>query len=511
MKAETSRPRSRLGRWSDRLGIRWHIFGYLLVFVALMMVLLWVFEILLLDPFYRAIRIRSIQNTAQSIAKSIDDADLTTQLDELTRQPDLYVRIFDQYGNSVYNSFSGPMSMIHGISKEQAANFYYEAQENDGTILELFDKDFPNPFDDGYRRPKDDNFGGKGSGSFTTLMVYGQLVTAQDGRTLLVLLSSALTPVNTTVETLKVQFLCLAGVFLVLSGAVALLLSRRIGGPLVSLNKSAAVLATGKYDVTFDGRGYREVSELSGTLNYAAGELSKVEGLRQELIANVSHDLRTPLTLIAGYGEMMRDIPGENTPENVQIIIDETQRLTGLVNDMLDLAKLQAGSQTLSPQPLSLTRLVEEVLQRYQRLVEREGYIITFSHQGEAMVSGESSKLSQVIYNLINNAINYTGSDKTVRVVQESADGWVTLSVLDSGPGVDPAHQPYIWDRYYKVDKSHKRAAIGTGLGLSIVKGVVELHGGRYGVENNPGSGSRFWFSLPLLPLEIDAPAPDQE
>ena len=83
----------------------------------------------------------------------------------------------------------------------------------------------------------------------------------------------------------------------------------------------------------------------------------------------------------------------------------------------------------------------------------------------------------------------------------------MTLSVLDSGPGIDPAHQPYIWDRYYKVDKAHKRAAIGTGLGLSIVKGVVELHHGRYGAESSPGSGSRFWFSLPLLPPEEPSPA----
>ena len=507
MKAKGARrPRSRLGQWLDGLGIRWHIFGYLIAFVAVMLVLLWVFQILLLDPFYRAIRTRAIQNTAQSIARRIDDEDLSTQLDNLTQQPDIYVRIFDQNGNSVYNSFSGPQSMIHGMSKEQAAGFYQAAVENGGTVLKLFRKDFPNPFDDGFHPPKGESRGA-GDAGFTTLMVYGQLVTAQDGRTLLILLSSALTPVNTTVETLKVQFLCLAAILLALSAAIAILLSRRIGGPLVSLNRSAAVLATGKYDVTFDGRGYREVSELSSTLTYAAQELSKVEGLRQELIANVSHDLRTPLTMIAGYSEVMRDIPGENTPENIQIIIDETQRLTGLVNDMLDLAKLQAGSQTLSPQPLSLTGMVEEVLGRYQRLIEREGYVITFSHGEEAMVSGDPSKLTQVVYNLINNAINYTGPDKTVRVEQEAADGWVTLSVLDSGPGIDPAHQPYIWERYYKVDKAHKRAAIGTGLGLSIVKGVVELHHGRYGVESSPGSGSRFWFSLPLLPPEEPSPA----
>ena len=256
-------------------------------------------------------------------------------------------------------------------------------------------------------------------------------------------------------------------------------------------------MAEGRYDVTFEGGGYREALELSAALTYAAAELSKVEQLRRELIANVSHDLRTPLTLIAGYGEMMRDIPGENTPENVQIIIDEAQRLTGLVNDMLDLGKLQAGAQTLSAAPLSLTAMVREELLRYQRLVEREGYTILFAPGEEAIVDGDRSKLSQVVYNLIGNAVNHTGADKKVLVEQEVRDGWVTLSVLDSGPGIPPEELPYVWDRYYKVDKTHKRAAIGTGLGLSIVRGVVELHHGRCGVESTPGQGSRFWFSLP--------------
>ena len=117
-------------------------------------------------------------------------------------------------------------------------------------------------------------------------------------------------------------------------------------------------------------------------------------------------------------------------------------------------------------------------------------------------MEGDRSKLSQVIYNLINNAINYTGEDKTVTVEQTILDGWVTLAVRDSGPGIPPEQLPYVWDRYYKAQKAHKRAAVGSGLGLSIVRGVVELHHGRYGVESAPGQGSLFWFSLPLLPEE---------
>lgn len=467
------------------------------VFVAVLMLLLWLFQVVLLDQFYQTVKTHSIRRTAQKIAQNIDESGIDRQLDDLTRQPDIYLRILDREGNSVYQSWPGPMSMIHDMDAGEAGSFFREAEENGGTVLKLFHQDFPDPFED---RPFGPDREGKflRKGRFTTLVIYAQLVETRDRGTLMILLSTALTPLNTTTETLKAQFLCIAVILLLLSAVIALLLSRHIGGPLVSLNRSAGVLATGKYDVAFSGGGYREVRELSDTLSYAAAELSKVEGLRRELVANVSHDLRTPLTMIAGYGEMMRDIPGENTPENVQIIIDETQRLTGLVNDMLDLGKLQAGAQVLSAAPLSLTGLVREVLLRYQRLVEREGYSITFCPQEEVTVEGDRGKLSQVIYNLINNAVNYTGPDKAVTVEQEVAEGWVTLSVRDSGPGIASGDLPYVWDRYYKVDKAHKRAAVGTGLGLSIVRGVMDLHKGRYGVESEPGQGSRFWVSLPL-------------
>ncbi len=478
---------------AGRLGIQWHIMAWLTLFVAVLMLLLWLFQVVLLDWFYQAIKTHDIREIARAIAQDIDDDDLSQRLEGLRRQPDLYLRILDREGNSVYQSRPGPQSMIHDLDREEIASFFQQAEKNGGMALRQFRQQLPAPFQ---RHPDGPGRWSKPENT-ATLLVCAYLAESQEQGTLLILLSTALTPLDATTDTLKAQFLCIALILLLLSAAIALALSRQVGGPLVALSRGARELAAGNYDTAFSGGSYREVRQLSDTLAYAAGELSKVESLRRELIANVSHDLRTPLTMIAGYGEMMRDIPGENTPENVQIIIDEAQRLTGLVNDMLDLGKLQAGAQTLSAAPLSLTAMVREELLRYQRLVEREGYTILFAPGEEAIVDGDRSKLSQVVYNLIGNAVNHTGADKKVLVEQEVRDGWVTLSVLDSGPGIPPEELPYVWDRYYKVDKTHKRAAIGTGLGLSIVRGVVELHHGRCGVESTPGQGSRFWFSLP--------------
>ncbi|MFQ8601435.1 MAG: sensor histidine kinase, partial [Oscillospiraceae bacterium] len=234
------------------------------------------------------------------------------------------------------------------------------------------------------------------------------------------------------------------------------------------------------------------------TLNYAAEELSKVEGLRRELIANVSHDLRTPLTMISGYGEVMRDLPGENTPENVQIIIDEARRLTSLVNDMLDISKFQSGTQKLHRTRFNLTQAIRDTLGRYNKLTEKDGYAISFASDQEVYVHADELRISQVVYNFINNAITYTGPDKCIYLRQLVEGNSVKIEVRDTGEGIDPDKLQYIWDRYYKVDKAHKRAQIGTGLGLSIVKSILDLHGARYGVKSKTGEGSIFWFELQI-------------
>ena len=194
--------------------------------------------------------------------------------------------------------------------------------------------------------------------------------------------------------------------------------------------------------------------------------------------------------MIAGYSEVMRDIPGENTPENVQIIIDETNRLTTLVNDMLDLSKLQAGAIPLKRSVFNLTESIREIMTRYDKLAD---FHFVFEAGEEVYVNADELKISQVVYNLVN---NYTGFDKTVRVRQRVQGNVVRVEVIDSGEGIEPDKLKDIWERYYKVDKSHKRAQVGSGLGLSIVKSILELHGGRYGVQSEVGKGSIFWFQL---------------
>ena len=275
-------------------------------------------------------------------------------------------------------------------------------------------------------------------------------------------------------------------------------ISARVSHPIVRLNCGAKELARGNYGADFSAPGYRETEELGQTLAYAAEELSKTEALRRELIANVSHDLRTPLTMIGGYAEVMRDIPGEITEENLQIIVDETRHLSALVNDLLDVSRLMSGAEPMQIVKTDLSALTEEVSTHFRTLTAARGYTVQVETEDGITVLADSKRLRQVIYNLLGNAVNYTGEDKRVEVRLSAEDGRARFAVTDTGAGIAPEDLPRIWDRYYKVDKVHRREAVGTGLGLSIVKSVLDAHGAKFGVSSELGRGSCFWFELPL-------------
>ncbi len=202
--------------------------------------------------------------------------------------------------------------------------------------------------------------------------------------------------------------------------------------------------------------------------------------------------------MITAYSEVMRDLPGENTPENVQVIIDETKRLTVLVNDLLDMSKIQAGVTVLETKEYDLTDSIQATTDRYAKLLEPYGYVIEFQYEEHIIVEADEFKIYQVIYNLISNAVNYTGADKKVLIRQSVKSGSVRIEVADSGAGIPESELKNVWERYYKADKNHKRAVMGSGLGLSIVQNILKLHHAEYGVESREGLGSTFWFELKI-------------
>ena len=295
----------------------------------------------------------------------------------------------------------------------------------------------------------------------------------------------------------RTQFFLTVGAILLATALVGFTMARSISEPIIETNEAAKQLSASRYTRPPHSGGYREIAELNDTLVRAAEDLGKVEDLQRELIANISHDLRTPLTMIIGYAEAMRDIPDEVTPENMQIIIDETNRLNSMVNEVLDFSRLRTGSLELDEKPFDLTAQIREICSRVSKMSAVEGYTVIFEPAEERTVTGDSGRISQVLYNLLGNALTYTGEDKTVRVTQQDTGSRVRVEISDSGEGIPKDELPYLFDRYYRSRENHRRAVIGSGLGLNICRSILEKHGARYGVRSEEGQGTTFWFELP--------------
>ena len=488
----------------EKISIKWKIFLYLLVFMVILLAALWLLEISYLDSFYKLVRSRTAKSVKEEVVRLLTSGQdrIGEKLDLAAARNNLAIYVADTDGNVLYNAEYIATSRLNTIPKRDLDMYYRLAKENGGSA----EISFEGSRRLGPRKPPeadDPAFVQNHGLDHAESVIYVTLLETEREE-IIFLLNCMLTPVGATASTLKIELAFISILMLLLSVLLAFLISRQISESMICVSDSAKELAKGRYDVVFDSRDYKEIASLSDTLNYMAGELGKTESFRRELIANVSHDLRTPLTMITAYAEAMRDLPGENTPENIQVVIEEATRLTGLVNDLLDLSKLQAGVLQLNPERYNLTEGICSVRKRYNKLMEQDGYRIRFLYDRKAWIQADAFKIEQVIYNLINNAVHYTGADKTVTVCQRVFDGKVRIEISDSGEGIAKEELPYIWERYYKADKNHKRAIQGTGLGLAIVRHILELHGASYGAESKKGEGSTFWFELKNVPYSQD-------
>jgi len=503
----------RLGRKAGRgHGVRWKIFGLLALFTVIILVILWLTQTVFLGDIYRAAKISEIKISARLLTDKLDSEDeLVNTAYALCGKGDMCIIVLEMLdadtARVIVSEDNLPNCTIHNIDSQSRFTLYDRTVNEGGECIQSF------RFDEKRRvyYSVDSSFLGSNANGVDSI-VYSLIAQNGDGQDILILLNSIVTPVAATVNTLRRMLVAISFVLLVIALVFSIFFARSISRPIIALNKSAKRLATGDYNGfdEMDGQndmqsaghgGYREIRELADTLSYAASELQKVDNLRRELIANISHDLRTPLTMIEGYAEIMRDLPGENTPENTQIIIDETKRLTTLVNDMLDISKWESGNAELNMSSVNITKSIDELLGRYNKLKADKNYIIRFDYDEPLELYTDETRFIQALYNLVNNAITYTGEDRTVIVRQIISPDRksVRYTIADSGEGIPPDKLENIWERYYKVDKVHRRASVGTGLGLSIVRNIVTALGGTYGVESTIGKGSTFWFRLPII------------
>ena len=294
------------------------------------------------------------------------------------------------------------------------------------------------------------------------------------------------------------RIVALAAVVMVLTGIVLFLFVRRRLKPLKQLETAAATIAEGDFSVQVDEKkGDRELRELSGAFNTMTRKLQGVEAGRREFVANVSHELRSPITSIKGFAEGMADgvIPAEEQPKYLRLVADESKRLSGLIDDLLALSRLERDDAKPEMTVFDINEMLRRaVIRRMNDLETKEIDISCEFGTDPCTVNADSDRIEQVVINLLDNAIKFTPQGGKIVLESEATDGIVKVTVRDSGSGVAPEDRDKIFDRFFTADRAHT-AGKGTGLGLSICKRIMDMHGQSIRLLDTE-EGAAFQFTL---------------
>ena len=322
---------------------------------------------------------------------------------------------------------------------------------------------------------------------------YALLSRTVEGGTLLIVFS--LVDVSEASRVLLEQLWVITGVLLLAALALSLALSRLFSRPIVSVTKAAGLMAAGDYSVKTPVKTRDEIGQLTQTLNTLGDELGKAELLRRELIANVSHELRAPLTIIRGYAEIVRDVTWPNQEKRtaqLDAIVEESARLGALVSDILDYSKLQSGAEAFEITSFFAAEALGGIVARFSLPAEQRGVALELQCPEKAM-RFDRAQLTQVMNNLVDNAVRHAALHSTVRVLCQDQGEKLRISVENAGEPIPPEELPKVWDRYHRAPKQGEAGGLGTGLGLAIVKSILERHGVAYGASSDAVK-TVFWF-----------------
>lgn len=445
-----------------------NIWLFLIAFSIFILCFIWLFQIIFLGSYYKSYKTNELNKAALELKNAANLNEET--LEDIAQRRDICIEIYGE-GNDYTANIANKGCMEFGNKNFKVKQDFI----NSGNLEQhytLINKRFKNQ-----------------------TLIYALKL----DESTYAFINASLEPLDSTATIISSQFIFTTITVLILSLIIGYLISKKLSKPIIKISDEAKKLADRNFNANFktDSNIY-EINELENSLNYAKEELNKTEDLKRDLMANVSHDLKTPLTMIKAYAEMVRDITYNNKEkreENLNTIIEETDRLALLVNDILDLSAAQNGEDNLKIEDIDLIELVEAVIKRFKILEEKEHYKFIFNHPDKVNIKADYKRLYQVVYNLVNNAINYTGDDKKVYINIKENKKTYLVEIKDTGKGIKKEDLDHIWDKYYHSDKKHKRNSYGTGLGLSIVKTILQNHNAKYGVTSS-NKGSTFYFEI---------------
>ena len=447
------------------------ILKYFLSFSIITLIILWLFQFLFFNYFYKEQKLSDIKTVSNKLQKYKKYDNFESIVNNLAFDNSVCIEIDNADYDTIYKSTYFGKGCISNRETTHKYKFDFLNSNKNEKTYEIINQNFNNKTLVHAIKLDNNNYA---------------------------FINTSIEPIDGIVNLIRKQLIVISILVFVLSYILAYLISNYISKPIKKISNEAKYLATGNFDIDFSSSNIEEIEELANTLNYAKNELSKTDELRRDLMANVSHDLKTPLTLIKANAEITKDLHINNKDkikEDMDTIISESDRLTILVNDILTLSEIEKYNDELNIEEFDLINLIKNILNKYKVLEETEKYKFNFIHKDKKLlVKADKKQIETVIYNFINNAINYTGDDNLVTIKVTNNEN-ILIEIIDTGKGIPDEDIKYIWDKYYKNKKKHKRNLIGTGLGLSIVKNILEKHNFKYGV-NSTDKGTTFYFEI---------------
>lgn len=312
-----------------------------------------------------------------------------------------------------------------------------------------------------------------------------------------------ITPIEkleSTINAIKLQFLYIFTAAIIVATLLSFFLSRSFSKPLIKINDAAMEIAKGNYNTTISLKSSKEIKTLGETINNLARQLTRVEQIRREFIANVSHEIRTPLSYLQGYTEIMMDGLDETEEDRqkyLKIIMDETVRLRKMVDEILELSQLEEGQYPLKMTHFSMDATIKRVIDKIYPIAVKRNISMKYNNINDDLLLclGDESRIKQVLINLLNNAIKHSYDYGNIIISAQKEEDKVSVSIRDFGVGIAEEDLPFIWDRFYTVDKN--KSGDSTGLGLAIVKNIIKSHGCEITVNSIKDVGTEFCFWLP--------------
>ncbi len=467
----------------------------MMLLVVSMLILLWLFQVVFLENFYMTMQINKLESRGEEIVLNLQDQEgnlndildmnMLEELEAFIYTYNTSLQIVDATGETIYQMDNNNDQPFAGMLRRQNTQILDHTLEGN-KARSLF------------KHPRFD----------TDYLIMGLPIMSMDGNHVegALLIMTTMAPVSDTAGIIKHQLIYITAILFLIAFGIAYMISYHLSQPIKKINKAAQEIAQGKWDIQMDKMGEDEIGQLAETIKDMAASLKQTDKLRKELIGNISHELRTPLSLIRGYAETIRDISGEEQEKregHLEIIIDESERLGRLIDDILNLSQLEVDGVKMIPEPIDMKELLESIKNRFMDLAQKKAINLEVMLEDEPVGFGDYKRIEQVMMNLVGNAFNHTPSDGYVFIKAQQIKDNINIEVINEGVKIRDEDIEHIWERYYKVNKIAGESSIGSGLGLAIVKNILLAHEVDFGVNSHDNGTTVFWFRLPRGNLGI--------